>query len=231
MTSGQGMLEGIVWDDAHQVVLGALAGTAFIKSIDMNTQMSGPELRVFTVRDRNGTQTKVRVNLSTANKISAKAPSPDRGEGWTRYRIYRADASRLAAERRLVQYKPVPGQQDAQHEKAIKDIQALINQHGQHGACLWDPYLSAEDILQTLVHCMHRDANLRALSAGEEQPTEKPARRKWVASGRSVFAALGSLVSFNDARTPPPAFASRESDVLERAVSNPNSVKLEFRVK
>jgi hypothetical protein len=93
--------------------------------------------------------------------------------------------TRLAQSRRFVQYNTRPGQQDAEYEKALGDIRALINQYGEKGAYLWDPYLSAADILRTLFYCPYHNANLRALTAGQEYPSGSIPKPTLARSGAS----------------------------------------------
>src|SRR5271163_2269311 len=96
------------------------------------------------------------------------------------------------------------------------DIRALINQFGEKGACLWDPYLSAADILRTLFYCPHNGANLRALTAGREyasdsipKPTLASLRRQL---GEWLRQSLWTL-------PPQPTFAEKQRAVFQAANS------------
>lgn len=88
------------------------------------------------------------------------------GQRWAARRLYQTDAARAREERRFVQYRPEPGKEKESREKALGDIRFLIDRYGKHGAWLWDPYLSADDILLTLFHCQSGGADLRALTDG-----------------------------------------------------------------
>jgi len=57
--------------------------------------------------------------------------------------------------------------------RALSDIRRLINDHAEAGACLWDPFLSAKDILETLFFCHRHGVNLRGLTSGKEPPEEE----------------------------------------------------------
>ncbi|MHC8398016.1 hypothetical protein ACYZTX_00590 [Pseudomonas sp. MDT1-17] len=50
---------------------------------------------------------------------------------------------------------------------ALKDLQWLMEKHGEEGVWLWDPFLNAEDVLRTLFFCPHNGVPLRALTAGK----------------------------------------------------------------
>jgi hypothetical protein len=228
MQDAQGTLRGVLWDDQYQVIVAATASTGFINTIGLNMHIADPEPRVFTIRNPDGSEERCRVGLWTSAYNAVGAPAPDRGEKWTHRRIYRDEAVRLAQSRRFVQYDPLPGQQDVEHDKALKDIRALINQYGEKGACLWDPYLSADDILRTLFYCSHDNSILRALTAGQEYP-----------SGSIPKPTLASLRSqlmewLRQAFWKPrlkPSFAERQRTVLDAANSNFRGLRLEYRIK
>lgn len=230
MADGVGMQRGIVWDDQHQLILAATGNTGFIETIGFNLRASDPEPRTFILKDDQGQEVPVRVGLATASKSLVSAPTVDRGTGWARRRIYRDEAARLAAARSFVQYKPKAGQQSAEHEKALGDIRHLLSAHGEDGAWLWDPYLSAQDILKTLFYCSHTNADLRALTAAQEIPATNPATAgsNWLGMG------LCEWVRRNvGGRSPPPRvpFAETQRRVIEDAKSNLRGLRLEYRMK
>jgi hypothetical protein len=226
---GQGLLHGILWDDQHQTILAATGGIAFIRSVGVNTHVPDPEPRVFTVKDGSGGEKEIRIGLANTTEHTVKAPAPDRGESWIGRRIFRDEAARLAEARRFVQYNPPPGQQDAEHDKALRDIRALLNEHGRHGAWLWDPYLSAEDVIHTLFHCHHKNADLRGLTSGHEplgsrpKPTLRSLGRQFVEWIRCHSSLL--------APPPKPTFADGQRAAFEATNSNFRGLTLEFRMK
>jgi hypothetical protein len=124
--------------------------------------------------------------------------------GWTRRRMYREETSRLAAERRFVQYKPKPGGQAEEHARALGDIRLLIQRHGEDGAWIWDPYLSGTDILKTLFFSPRFGAELRALSSAADIPGDE-------ISGVS--------------------YVERQRGVLESAKGNLQGLRLEYRAR
>jgi hypothetical protein len=207
MGDAQGTLRSMLWDDQNHVILAATASTGFYDSIGWDMRTPDPEPRVFTIRQQDGTEETIRVGLAISRFNEVKVPAPDRGEKWTRRRIYRDEVARLTQSRRFVQYNPAPGQQDVEHHKALEDIRALVNQYGEKGACLWDPYLSADDILRTLFYCSHYNAILRALTAGQEPSGSIPTP------------------------SPQPTFAEKQRAVFVAARSNFRGLRLEYRIK
>jgi len=166
---GRGLHRGIIWDEQHQIVLADTGPSAFINTISLNMNMVDPEPRVFETRQKDGSIKPHRISLlnQPIKSIVGESESDANG-GWTRKRMYTDEVARLAKERRFVQYKPVAGRLQAEHERALEDIRLLINLYGQNGAWLWDPYLSAHDILETLFHCKYSGVDLRALTNVKE---------------------------------------------------------------
>jgi hypothetical protein len=195
----------------------------------LNFEVSDPEPRVFTITDKDGNEKPIRVGISSTRANGVEAARPDRGEAWTRRRIYRDEATRLAAERRFVQYKPASGSENAEHEKALEDIRILLNQYGKEGAWLWDPYLSADDVIRTLFYCKHFGADLRALTAGYEPPPSSPAR--------SVLSSIGQQLQnwlrerFSRKSPQKPTFREKQRAAFAAAKSNFYGLRLEYRVR
>ncbi|TAN05725.1 MAG: hypothetical protein EPN45_09315 [Rhizobiaceae bacterium] len=230
MADGPGMLRGTIWDDLNGLVLAATGKTAFIRRIGLTMHAIDPEPRVFILKDTSGNNQSIRVALSRGSPTTIGPVIDDRMEDWTRRRIYRDEAARLAAEKIFVQYRPRVGPFD-QHERALEDVRTLINRYGEYGAWLWDPYLNADDVLRTLFYCVHASAPLRALTAAQAIP---PPRR--VTAGAKVSARLAAcikttLASLSKSRTPQYSFADAQRDVFRAANSNLRGLNLEFRMK
>lgn len=203
---GPGSHRGILWDGANGLILAATGPSAFIRTIAMNMQPIAPEPRVFSVPDTSGSAQSQRVRIHSTLKSLVGSPENDGSEGWTRRRIYRDETSRLVKERQFVQYRPQPGQQSIEHEKALKDIRYLIARYGEEGAWLWDPYLSALDILKTLFFSPHHGADLRGLTARKELPNQP------------------SDTGYVD-------FIQRQRDAFMNSQSNFYGMRLEYRMK
>lgn len=203
---GPGDHRGVLWDDANGLVLAATGPSAFIKTFALNMCPFDPEPRAFSLPDENGINQSHRVRTHSSHKSIVGPSENDGNEGWTRRRMYQDETARLVRERRFVQYRPQPGQQATEHEKALKDIRQLISQHGEEGTWLWDPYLSALDILKTLFFSPHSGSDLRGLTAREEP------------SGSTPQATPGN-------------FFQRQKDAFANAQSNFHGLHLEFRAK
>jgi hypothetical protein len=177
MHDGQGPHRGVLWDDENSILLAATGDMSFINQVVVNMQVLDPEPRVFTLPDGEDGEKPVRFGLTPKPiKITAGEPKSDPAGNWTQGRMYREETDWLLAERRFVQYKPMSGEQF--HDKALDDVRYLINRHGEEGAWLWDPYLSADDVINTLFYCRFFGSELRALTAGYDPPNEESSTRK-----------------------------------------------------
>jgi len=187
---------------------------------------------VFFRKTAGGLPAEVRVGLQLPTQNTVGTPRSDRDGDWTRDRIYKYDASRSAAERVFVSYLPAPGQQEAEHQKALQDVRYLLVRYGKKAAWLWDPYLSAEDILDTLFHCPYTGADLRALTDAQEIPASVSVNQT-----RSKFAILRDCVRdllgrpINKAISLCPSFAERQRATITAAQSNLLGLRLEYRAR
>ncbi len=184
----RGPHRGVVWDEKNQIVLAATSPSSFISAVGLNMAMMSPEPRVFFVKQADGSLAEQRVGLVNLIKSVVGKPHTDDNGGWTQRRMYRDDVSRLVSEKRFIQYKPERGKARQKHEEALADVRALISTYGAEGVWLWDPFLSARDILMTLFHCSYMSAELRALSAAREPAKGKGTRGSYAERQRAVFA-------------------------------------------
>ncbi|OCI99146.1 hypothetical protein A6U85_31870 [Agrobacterium sp. 13-626] len=202
---GPGSHRGILWDEVNSIVLAATGPSAFFRGFEMNMRPIAPEPRIFQLPDERGLPKRQRIAVYHTVKNLVGARETDGNEGWTERRIYQNETSQLVRERRFVQYLPQAGMQNAEHEKALDDIRNLIGLYGDDGAWLWDPYLSAMDILKILFFSPHIGSDLRGLTAKREPPCQDEPG------------------SFD--------FAQKQRDVFADAKSNLYGLRLEFRAR
>jgi hypothetical protein len=231
MHDGQGLHHGVLWDDENRILLAATGDMTFINQVVINMQVLDPEPRVFTLPDGKGGEKTVRFGLTPKPiKITAGEPKSDPAGSWTQRRMYREETDRLLAERRLVQYKPVSGEQ--LHDKALDDVRYLINRHGEEGVWLWDPYLSAEDIISTLFYCRFSGSELRALTAGYIPPTEvRPSRKRQPRFGRLRARLRERFVRREKSTSLSARFATEQRATLTGMKSNMRGLNLVYRMR
>lgn len=230
--AGDGEMRNFLWDDAEGVLLGAQGRTGFISQINfgINAISNHAEPRAFKIRGDDGKYHSIHIGVS--NTINSKVgPIADRRAfDWTQKRIYREENVRLLQESLFKQYTPGSASTSEMHENALNDIRKLINRHGQYGAWLWDPYLSAHDILETLFHCIHSGADLRALTAAKEPSSFVHTKPTFKSLMRHAVAILHVRIPFLRP-SPPPSYAERQQRELTAAESNNLGLRFEYRMK
>ena len=189
---GFGTYRDLIWDDQHQVLMAATGTSGFINAVAVNLNALNSEPRIFSIRDTEGETKTYTVGLVTGNTSVIGDMRADETGGHTRKRMYNNQLHRLAAERIFVQYKPTPGNRDAEHKKALDDLRTLIGQYGREGAWLWDPYLTARDIWESLFHCPYAGSDLRALTAGREPSSESTNFQVWAERQRLALNSIDS---------------------------------------
>lgn len=207
-------VESELWDDDHNLLLSATASTSTIERIQLNINIMGHEPRLFTAPDAAGTPAVARISLIEQVERSRIGDEPTTGAYFWRVRRQELEeARRLAETRDFVQYRPKAGSHD-ERERALSDVRFLINTHGASGVDLWDPYLTADDLLQTLFWCCHANALLRGLTDGRDRP-----RAATQANPSSGLA------------TPKPSFADRQRATLTQDAGNLQGLRLEYRTR
>jgi hypothetical protein len=222
---GFGMHRGFIWDDLNQVLMAATGLGAFINAISLNMNMvGGSEPRTFSINEAGAPTKKYTIGLSTGSTNVIGDQRADETGGHTQKRMYTDQIDRLAAERVFVQYKPMPDKRQAEHEKALADLRMLIAQYGRDGAWLWDPYLSARDILETLFHCPHSNSDLRALTGAQESPDEVEVTRP-VEENQAVPYLKDTRLERRQ------VWIGKQRNVLNSIESNWQGLRVEYRVK
>jgi len=218
---------GLLWDDTNGIMIAATPPSTFFETLGINTYMSGGEPRTFMARGLDGQLAPKSVEITAkAGSVTVGESVPNANGRWTEERIYTDEITRMKSERRFLQYGARKAVSGIEHENGLADLRALINAHGEGGAWLWDPYLSADDILNTLFYCTHAGADLRALTEGKGAPAGTGAF-----STGTVWTWLKALFS-----NPAPAPSGRErfdreKSKLEAAKGNLRGLRLEYRAK
>jgi hypothetical protein len=217
----------VVWDDVDRVIVAASAPLYFVHGINLSVSVAGTAAvrEFFAPEDDDSLKPqKLEVQGSEHRSFVGKVSGPPNGD-WTDQRIYRASALATRESREFIQYGAGTDGR-SEHARALSDIRWLIGKWGQHGAWLWDPYLTADDVLKTLFFCSYSGADLRALSAGKGIP---PQQRTLPPPS-----CLAQLMQWRRKPEPAPSVPSW-SDIqaarFDQAKGNLAGVKLEFRVR
>ena len=207
-------VESELWDDGHNLVLAATASTSTIERVRIDFNIMRPEPRLFTAPDAAGKPVAARISLIEHGEPSRIGDEPTRGAHfWMVRRQELEEARRLAETRDFVLYRPAAGSHD-ERERALADIRYLIGAHGARGVDLWDPYLTADDLLQTLFWCPHVGAPLRGLTDGRDTPHS-----------------AAPIDSSSGLATPKPSFSDRQRATFAQDAGNLEGLHLEYRTR
>jgi hypothetical protein len=190
-------------DETNGLLIGATGALGWITQVGMKIMGVGrAEPRTFGYVDQRGHAQFERVALrGPVTESLVGQPRTDPNGGFTGKRIYRFDTERVQRERLFRQYG-LPGRRpQKEREQALSDIRYLIGQHGEDGTWLWDPYLDAVDLLETLFHSPFSGPELRALGSTE---------------GRK--------------RLPIVAFMAKQARILDATTGNLLGLRLAFRI-
>lgn len=167
---GYGSFRGTLWDVENNILLAATDQMSFIREVHLNSGMKLPEPRIFRHKD---VEHRITIQMNERLSVLADEDQP-KSHKQTWARLYSEEKTALEDRKQLIQYK-APSSPTA-HEDAMQDIRWLIQKHGQYGAWLWDPYLSADDVIRTLFFSPHGGSELRALTALEQAPNDSDSK-------------------------------------------------------
>lgn len=171
-----------IWDPQNQILLGASGERVHLQQATYRATATGAAARLMTLPD--GEQQRIPISYVQAPTVLGAAREHQR---WTQERLYSEEAASLARSRRFRQYS-ASGAAASAHVDALGDLRHLIGQYGQQGVWLWDPYLSAEDIIKTLFFNPFADAPMRALaSARKGSGLEGKTNLDWIATQKALL--------------------------------------------
>ncbi|MGE6442340.1 VPA1262 family N-terminal domain-containing protein [Psychrobacter sp. NPDC078409] len=147
-----------IWDKANEILLSASSLTGFISRINMNFGMSESEPRIFKTLTGAIKQQRINVQISSNNDVGSRSDVAESINNFQSSRVFEKERDDLLKRKEFIQYHK------GDEIRALVDLRYLINEYGQKGIWLWDPYLSASDILNTLFFCKHANSELKAIT-------------------------------------------------------------------
>ncbi|WP_431266842.1 VPA1262 family N-terminal domain-containing protein [Dankookia sp. P2] len=205
-------LEMEIWDAEVGILVGATPSTSTIRRISLDMHVIQHEPRLFNAPDLRGQPVAERVKLTKTRTSLVGTEARQDANFWLSRRQDLEEKRRLDETRDFVQYRP-QANSSAQQIQALADVRFLIDKHGETGVDLWDPYLSAEDLLRTLFFCCHSGASLRALTDGGDPPCKT----------------CQDCSTPEEPAAPRPSFPDRQRAVLEHDAGNREGLRLEYR--
>jgi hypothetical protein len=167
-----------LWRKGPGLLLCSFSGT-YIRSLNFDMNIISGEPRLFEI-DKNLFSVTVSTNEGTGKR---SAPS---------YLSYISAQVNNAEKKVLTKSLSFKQYNNYGHEEALKDLRTLIKKHGGNGIYLWDPFLSAEDILRTLFFSETIGAPLRAIGCIDK--TVKQVYKQKKQTPKQIFAAYRKVL-------------------------------------
>ncbi|MGH7028186.1 VPA1262 family N-terminal domain-containing protein [Brevundimonas sp.] len=202
-----------VWDEGRGVLLAATSPGSFVSAIISRTSSMAGQRRLLI----DGAEVSIAVDDHHSG-TTVGTPSKDPNGSWEGRRLYRASRLEMEKSREFVAYGGADESREKGRDRALGDLRWLINRHGEEGVWLWDPYLAAADILETLCRNRHGSAPMRALTEGLQPPSNKCATPETTAQKAAAH------------ETALEAWIHAQRQTLESGVVEPVRLNLEFRV-
>ncbi|MBW1615292.1 MAG: hypothetical protein JRJ49_01915 [Deltaproteobacteria bacterium] len=142
---------------------------AILQKADVNIYMSSPQDRVFYLNNDI-----IKIGVTSLEQIQINRNLLNYAEkkeyiSWISDRKYEQDLKQLEKERSFIQYF---GKKD-EDKKALNNIRELIIKYGDNGVYLWDPYLSAIDVKNTLYYSPRSYIELKAITGLKQNKSKK----------------------------------------------------------
>jgi len=134
------------------LILGYFEGS-FIKEFVVNVQATSDTPRLFDVDDES-----CKVNISSPTGMR-KQETTQSYVSYINNNLYEFEKKQLERTLSFKQYL------NEDHIKSIQDLRRLISENDKNGICLWDPFLSPNDILNTLFFSPTNNVKIKAIGS------------------------------------------------------------------
>lgn len=218
--ANSGELRFTVWDSQRQMLLSASPvrrapdGRGFVES----SVRYGVDLpRRFVVAGPNNAVEPHEVRLVEPAGGTGFIGQQGHVVDWVARRERKAQMKQLVSSKRFLQYGTGKASQQDERRRALDDLRELITTWNAGAIYLWDPYLSANDILNTLAFCSDTGTDLRALTSA------KPSKKSTCADEDDGVA--GAVATSNRE-----SWIKDQRERLNTAFTGPPNMRLEFRM-
>lgn len=143
-----------IWDESNQIICAGGEITFFLEQVNFSISMQEQIQRIFKLPD--GTEQRIDICVQTSQSHIGNNTKDYRY--WVDNRLLKIEKHDLYNSLKLRQFK-----QDMRQE-ALDFIRELIKKYGKNGIYLWDPYLNAKDLLETVFFSPYANLPIKALT-------------------------------------------------------------------
>ena len=151
-----------IWDESNQIICAGGEITFFLEQVNFSISMQEQIQRIFKLPD--GTEQRIDICVQTSQSHIGNNTKDYRY--WVDNRLLKIEKHDLYNSLKLRQFK-----QDMRQE-ALDFIRELIKKYGKNGIYLWDPYLNAKDLLETVFFSPSANSPIKALTGLKIAPQE-----------------------------------------------------------
>ena len=143
-----------IWDESNQIICVGGEITFFLEQVNFSISMQEQIQRIFKLPD--GTEQRIDIYVQTSQShIGNNAKDY---WYWVSNRLLKIEKHDLHNSLKLRQFK-----RDMRQE-ALDFIRELIKKYGKNGIYLWDPYLNAKDLFETVFFSPYANSPIKALT-------------------------------------------------------------------
>lgn len=154
-----------IWDEDNQIICAGGEIPPILESINLSIYMQEHDQRIFRLPD--GTEQKIDISTQASQSQIGKNIKDHRD--WVRNRLLKTERQELHDSLKLRQFK------QNMRQEALDFIRKLIKAYSQNGIYLWDPYLSAQDLLETVFFSPYANVPIKALTGQKIAPSKNKA--------------------------------------------------------
>ena len=151
-----------IWDESNQIICSGGQVRSFVESVNSPMSLQEYNQRIFKLP--NGKEK--RINIFTPTSQSQIGKNTKDYRNWVRNRFLKIEKQELHDTLKLRQFK-----RDMRQE-ALDFLRELIEKYGKNGIYLWDPYLNAKDLLETVFFSPYANSPIKALTGLKIAPQE-----------------------------------------------------------
>ena len=169
-------------DSKHNIILGKMKSTVMRKLIVDFRVMSDSANQLRTVMDQNKKESQIKVEELNPRKIDE-----DNQRKWEAHvdaRQYKLRLDELEKRKEFLQYGL---NKDEDREKALQDIRSLMNSSSGQPIYLWDPYLSAQDLLDTCYFTKAYGVKIKAITSKNTSEKDDMKNLDWIKEQKEIL--------------------------------------------
>ena len=152
----------VIWDENNHIICSGGQVRPCVESVNFSMNLQDYNQRIFKLP--NGKEKRINISTPTSQSLIGKNIKDYRN--WVRNRFLKIEKQELHNTLKLRQFK-----RDMRQE-ALDFIRELIKKYGKNGIYLWDPYLNAKDLLETVFFSPYANSPIKALTGLKIAPQE-----------------------------------------------------------